>query len=241
MHKSIPAAAAVILELVYRTETGVTAPQCYNVLYAHAEKHEPYSKKPITYWTLDEIEADGPRRTKLYGSSAAGAAQFMRDTLDKPGTLLDIEGEMGLTGKEIFSPDMQDLMAYHLLKRRGFLKFMNGEISAMTFGNNLAKEWASFPVLCALNGAHKKLVRGETYYAGDKLNKVLLKPAAVEKVLAQALALGLPVPAPVEIPVAPVPHPSPAPKSDQGWAIGDIIKAIFAFFASLIKRKKVSN
>lgn len=90
--------------------------------------------KQLTSMTLDEVEADDPRRTKAYGSSAAGAPQFAHDTLAKPGTLLDIESEIGLTGKEASTPDLQDRIACHLLKRCGFAKFMARTLSLSAFG-----------------------------------------------------------------------------------------------------------
>lgn len=186
MDKSVPPAAAHILNFIYRTETGFDAPECYDVVYGHNEHKMP---KPLTSMTLDEVEADGPRRTRAYGSSAAGAAQFMRDTMDKPGTVRDLEGEMGLTGKEKFSPDLQDRMAFHLLKRRGYEKFMVGTMSVTAFAKALAQEWASFPVLAKTKGAHRDIARGETYYAGDRLNKALVKPEAIEALLAEAKAL----------------------------------------------------
>lgn len=191
MDKSIPAGAAMLLPFVYQTETGMPAPACYDVLYAHKQKG---LKKPITQWTLDEVEADGPRRTRENGSSAAGAYQFMRDTLDKPGTLHDIEGEMGLTGKEIFSPNLQDRMAYHLLKRRGYQAFMDGKLTHIEFGKRLAQEWASFPVLAPMKGSSRWINRGQSYYAGDGINKSLVKPEQLETMLDAVLKAGNKIP-----------------------------------------------
>lgn len=194
MHKSIPAGAAVLLRFIYRTETATPEPQCYDVIYGH---NQDKLNKPITQWTLDEVEADGPRRTRAYKSSAAGAAQFMRDTLDKPGTLQDIEGEMGLTGKELFSPDLQDRMAFHLLKRRGYLAYMNGKLSRAEFGKRLAQEWASLPVLASTkNGKGRTVFRGQSYYANDGLNNSLVSADKFEAVLDEALAAGNDVPVP---------------------------------------------
>src|SRR5690606_10538618 len=164
MHPDVPRGAAILLGFISKTETAREGIAAYNTIYAHKEGK---LKKPITQWTLDEVEADGPRRTREYGSSAAGAYQFMRDTLDAPKTLRDIEGEMGLSGKELFSPDLQDLMGYHLLKRRGYLDFVAGKLSVGAFGKNLAKEWASFPVLADTKGASRLIKRGQSYYAGD--------------------------------------------------------------------------
>lgn len=191
MDRSTPAPAAYLLEFIYKTETGREPPECYEVVYGQRQNDLP---KPITEMTLDEVEAGGPARTRKFGSSAAGAAQFMRDTLDKPGTLHDLEGEMGLTGKELFSPDLQDRMAFHLLKRRGYDKFMAGTMTVTAFGKALAQEWASFPVLATTQGAHRKVARGETYYAGDRLNKALVKPETIEALLAEVKAMPVTTP-----------------------------------------------
>lgn len=187
MDKSVPAGAAMLLDFIYRTETGRGPPECYKVIYGH---NQDKLAKPLTSMTLDEVQAAQPSWTKNFGSSAAGAAQFMRNTLDAPKTLRDIEGEMGLTGREKFTPDLQDRMAFHLLKRRGYLDFMAGDLSATEFGKRLAMEWASFPVLAATKGQKRQVKRGQSYYAGDGLNKALTKPETVETVLKEVFALG---------------------------------------------------
>lgn len=60
---------------------------------------------------------------------------------------------------------------------------MAGKISRTEFGKRLAQEWASFPVLAPVQGAHRKLKRGQSYYAGDGVNKALVTPGKVEAVL----------------------------------------------------------
>lgn len=198
MNPSIPAPAAHILKFIYRTETGHDAPECYEVVFGHKQAKLP---KPLTSMTFDEVVAGGPARTKSFGSSAAGAAQFMRDTLDKPKVAGDIKAQMKLTGNELFDADLQDLMAFHLLKRRGYEKFMAGTIGVVAFGKALAQEWASFPVLESTKGAHRQVARGETFYAGDKLNKALISPDQVEALLREAKAI---TDAPVSEPIEPV-------------------------------------
>lgn len=240
MDRTVPPGAAILLGFIYKTETGRDGDDAYKTLFAHSDKH---LAKPITEWTLDEVEADGPRRTRAFGSSAAGAGQFMRDTLDKPGTLQDIEGEMGLTGRELFSPDLQDRMAFHLLKRRGYQAFVSGRISATDFGKRLAQEWASFPVLAATKGQKRDVVRGQSYYAGDGLNKSLVTPEAVEEVLARVLAISIaeqapvPFPPPPDIPAADLDAPEPvvAPVGNWqpvAWAFGliAVTAAIVVYF-----------
>jgi hypothetical protein len=152
--------------------------------------------------TIADVIANGTSWTNRFGSSACGRYQFMKATLQ------GLVKELGLTGKEIFNPDLQDRLGYHLLKRRKYLEFINGTISRTTFGNNLAMEWASFPVLNTIKGAHRTVTRGETYYSGDKLNKALIKPEIVEGVLDAALALAK-APVVEDPPVAAKPTPTP--------------------------------
>jgi muramidase (phage lysozyme) len=229
MHPDVPRGAALLLDFIGATETGKPGPEGYGVVYGH---NQGKLKKPITSWTLDEVEADGPRRTKAYGSSAAGRYQFMRDTLDAPGTLRDIEGEMGLSGREVFSPALQDLMGYHLLKRRGYLDFVNKKITRITFGKKLAQEWASFPVLADTQGQKRKVKRGQSYYAGDGLNKSLVSPEKVEAVLADVLAAHTAAPVIPETEL-PADYTNLPPASGQ-WLL-DMLKAALAFIINFIK------
>jgi peptidoglycan hydrolase-like protein with peptidoglycan-binding domain/muramidase (phage lysozyme) len=200
----VPQGAAILLDLIAQVETSRDVPERYEVIYGHNQDKLP---KPLTQMTLDEVEAAQPGWTKRFGSSAAGAYQFMRNTLDAPRTLRDIEGEMGLTGAEMFDADLQDLMGFHLLKRRGYYEFIVGKLSATQFGNRLAMEWASFPVLSAIKGAHRRLKRGQSFYAGDGTNKSLTKPEEVEAVLARVLATRAPQPSPEQA----VPEEAPFP------------------------------
>ncbi len=150
----------------------------------------------------------------------------MRDTLDSPKTLSNIEGEMGLSGKEKFDPNLQDRMGFHLLKRRGYEAFLAKKISATEFGKRLAQEWASFPVLVDTKGSHRQIKRGQSYYAGDGLNRALLKPATVEEALSTILAMK---PA-VEPPIA---QQSP---SQPNW-LASFIAVIVNLLKSIFSRK----
>jgi hypothetical protein len=69
---------------------------------------------------------------------------------------------------------------------------MSGTITPTEFGNRLAMEWASFPVLSAINGKR----RGQSYYAGDGQNHALVSPEAVERTLASLRAAPTPIVAP---------------------------------------------
>ena len=239
MDKTIPVAAALLLDFIYRTDAGSPPPSCYNIIFGNRQLR---LKKPITQMTIgDLIDAQKNWSSKTWvkknwgantASSAAGAAQFMR------ATLIDLSKELHLSGTQIFNSDLQDRLAYHLLKRRGYEEFMAGKISRTEFGKRLSQEWASFPVLAACQGAHRALKRGQSYYAGDELNKALVKPAEVEAVLDQVkVTQSTPPklnPDPIkDVPVldahpAPVPTPVPSTGSKTSGAAPAIMASILA-------------
>lgn len=167
--------------------------------------------------TIGELVDEQASFTKRFKSSASGGYQFMRKTLQ------DLSRELRLSGKQMFDPDLQDRLGYHLLKRRGYVEFMAGQISVNEFAKRLAMEWASFPVLVATKGQHQQLKRGQSYYDGDALNKALVKPEVIEEVLRKAKAAGneLPVLAPEISEVENLPpeseKPKPVWKSKRAW------------------------
>lgn len=179
--------AQVILEFISKTETGRTGIEAYNTVYAHREASMP---QPLVSLTVDEVISQGPVRARLFGSSAAGAYQIMQ------GTLNGLKNEGAVRGEEKFNPAVQDRLGLRLLRRRKFDLWAVGKISNADFALELAKEWASFPVLVATRGAHRKLSRGQSYYAGDGLNKALVKPEEIEQMLAKAKGQSPPAPAP---------------------------------------------
>lgn len=182
MDKTVPSGAAILLDFIYTTETSRKAPECYAVIYGHNQDKLP---KPLTSMTYGEVVDAQKSWSKRFGSSAAGAAQFMR------ATLIDLaNANPSLRGDQLFAGDLQDRLAYKLLIRRGYDEFMAGKLSRTEFGKRLAQEWASFPVLVATKGAHRDLKRGQSYYAGDGLNKALVSPEKVEAMLDRVKAAG---------------------------------------------------
>ncbi|MFI0844443.1 hypothetical protein [Mesorhizobium sp. IMUNJ 23232] len=238
MDKTVPPGAAKLLVFIYETETKLSPPDCYDVIFGHRESRLP---KRLTSMTLGEvIDAQKNWSSKAwvktnwgYGSasSASGAAQFMRDTL------IDLSKKFFLQGDQPFDCDFQDRMAFELLKRRGYNDFIAGKISRTAFGNRLAMEWASFPVLTAIQGGHRKVGRGETFYAGDGLNKALVAPEKVEAVLDAVKAL-VDAPEPAAPPTGPIPPdypvepPAPQPPAEQPKPAFDL----FAWFLSWFRR-----
>lgn len=129
----------------------------YNIVWGGIKKqHRP--KKPLVTMTIAEVLAWQDGIDPLYQSEAAGRYQIMEDTLRK------LYVQAGMSDQDLFDEAGQDRLAVQLLKQRGLDKYLAGQITAETFANNLAKEWASLP---CVSGPKK----GRSYYDGDGLNK----------------------------------------------------------------------
>jgi len=219
MDRTVPAGAAILLDFIRKTEVGRKDRASYDVIYAN-KQHK--LAKPLTSMTIGEVVDAQRTWSKNHGSSAAGGYQFMR------ATLIDLSKELHLRGDQVFNPDLQDRLGYHLLKRRGYEDFMAGRINRTEFGKRLAMEWASFPVLAATQGQKRKVQRGQSYYAGDGVNKALVDPAEVEMVLqvVKSAGKGHAAPSPSPEPQTPA-EPEPAPAPAQPGKAG-ILAAILA-------------
>lgn len=126
---------------------------------------------PINVMTLNEVRAYQEGFVQAGGhSSAAGAYQIIRKTLDH------IVNAMRLDGSIVFNDRVQDLMAIHLLRQRGLDDFLTNRITLEHFANNLSKEWASFPKFTYPN-PHV------SYYANDGINMALVSMQDVSNVL----------------------------------------------------------
>ncbi len=238
MDRTVPAGAAILLAFIYETETSRKPPECYEVIYGHKQGKLP---KPLTSMAVDEVIKAQPGWSRNHGSSAAGAPQLMR------ATLIELKEELGLRGSQNLDADLQDRLAWHLLKRRGYEGFMAGTIGRAEFGKRLAMEWASFPVLAGTKGQMRTVKRGQSYYAGDGTNKALVAPEVVEAVLDRVKAAGNAVPAQptpepiiVEKPVVADPEElgTPPAKSKTVWTwalagIGSIVAAVGDFMGGL--------
>lgn len=170
MDRTVPAGAALLLDFIGDTE----APNGYGTIFGN---NQGKLAKPVTSMTLAEVQTAQPKWSKKYGSSATGRYQFMFATLK------GLIAELSLSGGQKLDADLQDRLGFHLLKRRGYQSYISGKIDLIEFGKRLSQEWASFPVLADCQGAHRKLKRGQSYYAGDGLNKALVKPEKVETIL----------------------------------------------------------
>lgn len=164
MDRSVPAAAAAILTFIYRGESGGD----YNKLSGGAERR---SGIKVTNYTIEKL-LNEPLLTTAAGrkkvgaiSSAAGAPQIIQKTLKA------LVYRLGLKGTEKFDANMQDRLAYDLLRQRGYDAWVSGRIDTVEFAKRLAQEWASLPVLAGTkNYKGVNIKRGTSYYAGDGLN-----------------------------------------------------------------------
>lgn len=171
------------------------APRGYDQMYWRAER--ALGRHKLTAMTLDQVKAL-QQKMVTYGSTACGKYQFIRATFDAT------RNALGLPGDTVWTPEVQDNMAVYLLNKRGLTRFIAGQISREDFANNLAKEWASLPVVTHIQGATLKLTPGQSYYSGDGLNKSFHTPkqilTAIDALHAQPVVV-VPAPAPESIPI----------------------------------------
>lgn len=174
MDKSVPAGAAILLAFIAKPESGGD----YDAIFGH---HERTLGVHVTQMTIHDLLTAQIGWGRAWGSGAAGAYQMMQPTL--AGAI----HAMRLSGSELFTPDLQDRIGFWLMQRRGYNAFRAKSLGLMSFGKALAEEWASMPVLAATQGAHRPIARGQSYYAGDDLNKALVTADAFETALFQSL------------------------------------------------------
>jgi muramidase (phage lysozyme) len=163
--------------------------------------------KPLTQMTIREVLAWQDRIDPLYRSEAAGRYQIMEDTLR------GLYAEAGMTLDSVFDKAGQDRLAMALLKRRGLDRFLHGYLSVNQFCNELAKEWASLPVV---DGPKK----GRSHYAGDGLNAagVDVEPfvAAVQAIRPKIKQAAQVIPPRPPAPPPDVARPDPVPEPPSG-------------------------
>jgi muramidase (phage lysozyme) len=221
---------------IRRTETGKENELVqYETIIGH---NQDKLAVPLTKMTVDEIIASSDRWRKLFGttSGAAGAYQIIKPTL------VMLKKDLHLSGNEKFTPDLQDRMCDKLLAKRGLAAFLRGDISPTEFGNNLAREWASFPLLSPGKRGNVSLQRGQSYYDKFAGNSALVTAEKVETVLD---AIRTPAPATggknqekPTIPAVPVGEPAEGQpqRTPLNWIVGALVLALviaivyFVFF-----------
>lgn len=153
--------AAGLLDFVGKLESNGN----YNAYYQNAGNNQII----FTSKTVDEVIAwQRDHIAQGNASSAVGRYQIILDTMRT------LKKQMGLTGQERFTPELQDKMALALLERRGYSEYRAGKISKEEFVDRLAHEWAAIPMATGSKA-------GKSAYDGDGLNKA---GARVEDVLA---------------------------------------------------------
>lgn len=176
----------------------------YNVVWGGiGKRHKP--PRPLTEMTIREVLDWQDSIDPFYLSEAAGGYQIMEDTLR------GLYHSAGMTLDDLFDEEGQDRLALALLRRRGLDDFLAMRITGEKFANNLAKEWASLPVV---SGPKK----GRSYYSGDGLNK---SHVSVNDFMAAVMAIREPIKAPGEG--------------------GDLISALIAAILSLFGGKNAKD
>lgn len=141
-----------ILDLIGRTE-GTDKGDGYDETLAYgAFTNGDVVLTDMTLAEIDVLQTDMLRHPKNHwGSSAIGRYQIVRTTLRKLKKKLELED-----GVE-FTAELQDKLAFELLKDCGFIAWKAGDSDDRQFALNLAKVWASLP----------NPVTGKGYYSGQ--------------------------------------------------------------------------
>ncbi|KXF89950.1 hypothetical protein [Phaeobacter inhibens] len=148
-----------LLDLIGQHE----APKGYDQVYGGSKIAPP---RPITQMTVGEVLEWQDRSVRAGSkSSAAGRYQIIRGTLRS----LVRDGVVSMGSR--FDKATQDRLATQLMNRRGLQSYLSGRMSETDFAQNLSKEWASLPV--AIADKKGRPAAGQSYYAGDGLNRAL--------------------------------------------------------------------
>ena len=123
--------ASAVLDLVAGPESRGN----YNAWYAQAHQ----SQVQLADLTVREVRALQDRLVRRNGGSAVGRYQIIDDTLD------GLVARMGLSGKERFTPALQDRMAMQLAREAGLEAWLASGLNDARFAANLARVWAGLP------------------------------------------------------------------------------------------------
>lgn len=161
-----PASYAPLLELIASVESKGN----YNAHFGNAAN----TQTDFTNMTISEVmQWQKDFVSQGNHSSAVGRYQIINTTLD------GLVRRLGTDTSQKFDAAMQDAFAVALLERRGSVEFLNEEITKDQFAANLAMEWAALPKVIGDNP-------DDSYYAGDGLNKALVKTddvmSAIDKI-----------------------------------------------------------
>ncbi|HTE22822.1 MAG TPA: hypothetical protein VK674_07360 [Candidatus Limnocylindria bacterium] len=158
-----PAAYGPLLNTIAKGESRGN----YNAHFGNAaNKRIRFTEMPVgevLQWQKDFVR-------KGSVSSAVGKYQFIRPTLQ------GLVQQLSLDPRVEFDEKLQDKLAIKLLERRGAHAFVQKKLTREQFATNLAKEWAALPKVKGSNP-------GESYYAGDGINKAHISIDEVFKAL----------------------------------------------------------
>lgn len=156
------ARTAPLLSLIRRAESN----NSYDAIVWLVNRSR-YPGVAITTMTVGEVLEWQDRIDHHQNSEAVGAYQIMEDTLR------GLYARAGVQLNEPFNAEVQDELAVALLQRRGLDDYLAGDISAERFANNLAKEWASLPVVTVVarrsGNRTWNVAPGASYYSGDSV------------------------------------------------------------------------
>ncbi len=158
-----PVSAKPLLDLIARVESKGN----YNAYFGNAGntsiRFTEMSVDEVMQWQTEFVAAGHP-------SSAVGRYQIISTTLK------GLVQQLNIDTSQPFDEAMQDKMAIALLERRGATEYVNNQIDGRQFAAELAKEWAALPRVV---GDRPE----QSYYAGDGLNKALVKVDEVLRVV----------------------------------------------------------
>lgn len=122
----------------------------------------------LTQLTLVEVQQyQRMRISQGFRSSAVGKYQFIQATLRECIGYLNIDPV-----RICFTPDVQDALIIARLERvRRYSDWKAKTIATDRFMINLAKEFASIPVPYRMQGSRRIVNKGQSFYAGDGLNR----------------------------------------------------------------------
>lgn len=229
MNPNVPPGAAKLLDYIGLLETDRTDASAYEVIVFFKQGKLP---KPLTEYTIDELLAAQKTWAKNWKGSAAGKYQIIRKTL------LGLVEQLGIPGSTKFTPDVQDRLGFQLLNNRGWQAFVSRQVTVGAYALQLAKEWASIPVLVSTQGAHRVVTRGQSYYAGDGVNKAHADPKEFEALLASVRPGMEPAKPGAEVGSAP-PKPATTPAPEPAKPRIGFWQAMLNIILALLGRKKL--
>jgi len=125
------------------------------------------SEPSLTQMTLSEVlRFQEVRTNEGFGSNAVGRYQIVRTDLEQIINSLALDAE-----KIRFTAGIQDALMISRLKNvRLMNEWLAGTLTSDKFMIRLAQEFSSIPVPYPLNGANRRVIKGESYYSTKEFN-----------------------------------------------------------------------